>query len=350
VKGVVTELDELVSLITADHKILKKVEEPLSYNTFSTSGGGGTSTKGLNGEFVFTQILIDCLLKLKSKQTDKNELINICKDAYKGNHTELNNLHEFRESYSSEKVLWWYTRESFFYKILNGSLRNQEIHMTFLFRSFIFDIYHQLQLYQSKHSLKVYRSQLMSNDELKSLKERIGQFISVNSFFSTSTDYDQANLFLRGSDDLERVLFEIHADPKTVTTKPFADISKHSEFTGEAEILFMLGSIFRLQSIKHNDKDDVWIIRMTFCNDDEHDLKKVLMSMKQEIGNGETNLHILGKILWDMGKLELAEKYFIRLLNELPPSDSLHVSLYKNLAKLASQTGNFDMSMQWHQK
>jgi tetratricopeptide (TPR) repeat protein len=222
--------------------------------------------------------------------------------------------------------------------------------MIFLFRSFIFDIYHQLELYQSKHSLKVYRSQLMSTDELKSLKERIGQFISINSFFSTSTDYDQALLFLRGSDDLERILFEIHADPKMITTKPFADISKHSEFTGEAEILFMLGSIFRLQSIKRNDKDDIWIIRMIFCNDDEHDLKKVLMSMKQEMGNEETNLQTLGKILSEMGKFELAERYFIRLLNELPPNDSLRVSLYKDLAKVAAHRGDFDMSIQWRQK
>jgi hypothetical protein len=222
--------------------------------------------------------------------------------------------------------------------------------MIFLFRSFIVDIYHQLQRGQSKRSLTVYRTQLMSNDELKSLKERIGQFISINSFFSTSADYDKALLFLRDSDDLERVLFEIDADPKMVTTKPFADIRKHSPFPDEAEILFMLGSIFRLQSIKHNDKDDVWIIRMTFCNDDEHDLKQVLISMKQEMGNGEVNLQTLGKFLSEMRKFELAEKFFSRLLKEIPLNDSLRVSLYKDLTKVALQRGDSDMSKLWRQK
>ena len=34
------------------------------------------------------------------------------------------------------------------------------------------------------------------------------------------------------------------------------------------------------------------------------------MDMKQEIGNGETNLRTLGRILWELGKLDLAEKYY----------------------------------------
>ncbi|CAF1450252.1 unnamed protein product, partial [Rotaria sordida] len=135
-----------------------------------------------------------------------------------------------------------------------------------------------------------------------------------------------------------------------VTTKPFADISKHSEFADESEVLFMIGSIFRLNSINHNDADKMWIIRMTLCSDDEHNLKQVLIHMRQQIGGGETNLQTLGKVLWKMGKLDLAEKYFNRLLKELSPNDPLLSSLYEDLGELASQAGNYDMSVQWHQK
>ncbi|MCY7362387.1 MAG: tetratricopeptide repeat protein, partial [Ignavibacteria bacterium] len=55
-------------------------------------------------------------------------------------------------------------------------------------------------------------------------------------------------------------------------------------------------------------------------------------------------------VLWEMGKLDLAGKYFSRLLEQLPSSDPLLSSLYEDLGKLASQTGDYDMSMQWHQK
>jgi hypothetical protein len=71
--------------------------------------------------------------------------------------------------------------------------------------------------------------------------------------------------------ELEGVLFEIDADPQMVTTKPFADISKYSHFTNESEVLFMIGSIFRLKRIYLND-DLVWIIEMSLCSDDEYDL------------------------------------------------------------------------------
>ena len=352
IKAVVTDLNELISCIQTDHKIQKKIEEPLTINIITTQTDKDKSTMGVNGEFVFSQILIDCLLRLKYTQIDKYELIDGCKNEYKRNNFELNNILEFEETYSSNKVLSWYTRESFFYKTLNAALRKPDIHMIFLFRSFIYDIYRQLQKYQSKTRLKVYRSQTISTDELKTLQESLGQFISINSFFSTSADYKRALSFLNtsnGSNDLAKVLFQIDADPKMVTTKPFANISQYSDFPEESEVLFMLGSIFRLEHIHCND-DGIWIIRMTLYNDNEHDLKQILQDMKQQIGTGEITLRTLGNILWEMGKLDLAEKYLIRLLNQLLPNDPLHTNLYEDLAKLASQTTNYDMSMQWRRK
>ncbi|CAF1097868.1 unnamed protein product [Adineta steineri] len=352
IKSVVVALDELVSQITADHKIQKKVEEPLSINIFTTNVDAGKSTTGVTGQFIFSQILIDCLLRLKSNEIDKNEFINLCQNEYEGNYTELNNLHEFQEDYSPDKVLWWYTKETFFYKTLNAALRTQNIHMIFLFRAFIYDIYRQLEKYQSKRRLQVYRSQLMSIDELDGLKNNINQFISINSMFSTSKQRTTALFYLGDITtqiDSERVLFEIDADPKIVTTKPFANISKHSHFPDESEVLFMIGSIFRLNSIDRND-DQIWIIKMTLCNDDEHDLKQVLMYMKQQIENEETNLQTLGKLLCEMGEFDLAEKYLTRLLNQLPSNDPLHISLYEDLAKLASQRRKLNMSIEWRQK
>ncbi|CAF3332715.1 unnamed protein product [Rotaria socialis] len=89
---------------------------------------------------------------------------------------------------------------------------------------------------------------------------------------------------------------------------------------------------------------------MTLCNDDEHDLKQVLTYMKQQIGSGETNLRTSGKVLCRMGKFDLAEKYLKSLLKELPSNHPLISSVYEDLGQLASQTGHFNMSVQWHQK
>ncbi|CAF5146746.1 unnamed protein product, partial [Rotaria sp. Silwood1] len=63
-----------------------------------------------------------------------------------------------------------------------------------------------------------------------------------------------------------------------------------------------------------------------------------------------TCLQTLGKILWEMGKPNLAEKYFIRLLEQLPANDSLRRHLYQDLGRLASHVGDLDKSMEWRQK
>ncbi|CAF4725364.1 unnamed protein product, partial [Rotaria socialis] len=294
-----------------------------------------------------------CLLRLKTTKVDKKELIDHCKQQYQGNSDELSNLREFAEDYSPEKALRWYTRESFFYKTLNAALRNQNIHIIFLFREFISDIHRQLKANQADVTLRVYRSQMISSNELETLRQSCDQFISINSFFSTSIDKKQALSFLNScdvGDNIEQVLFEIDANPALVTSKPFAGVSSYSEFADESEVLFMLGSIFRLQNVKRSSDSRVWIVRMTLCSDDEHDLKKVLIYMKQQLGSGETDLETFGKLLWEMGKLDLAEKYFIRFLEQLPLNNPLLARLYEDLAKVAAQNGDYDKCMEWRQK
>ena len=89
---------------------------------------------------------------------------------------------------------------------------------------------------------------------------------------------------------------------------------------------------------------------MSLCSGDEQDLKQVLMCIKQQTGSRGTNLRTLGKMLWKMEKFDLAEKYFTRLLKELPQNDRSCISLYKDLEKLALQTGDHEKSIQWNKK
>ncbi len=51
-----------------------------------------------------------------------------------------------------------------------------------------------------------------------------------------------------------------------------------------------------------------------------------------------------------MGKLDLAEQYFHRLLKQIPVNDPLRGDLYEDLAKVASRSGDFDKSTEWRQK
>lgn len=304
----------------------------------------------MNGQFVFSQCLIDCLLRIEPDEKDKNELMALCTAEYEDNDSEKQRVHEFQTSYSPSKAIWWYTRESFVYKTLNSALRKQSVHMMFLYRSLIFDLWKQLAEHQSKVKLEVYRSQLISMEELESLKRNVNQLISINSFFSSSANRNAA-LFLLGDTrsllELQPVLFEIEADPLNVNSKPFSDIKEISHFTQEAEVLFMLGSVFRVKSVNNPAEERVWIVRLELCSDNEHDLSGVLAKMKTQSGTGKTDLHILGKILWRMGKLDLAENYYQRCLDRLSPDDPQRKALYEDLSTVASQKSDFDGSVKW---
>jgi tetratricopeptide (TPR) repeat protein len=343
VKGLFTQKQELVTRIQSDRERRKKGDEPILFTV------QGQSTSELNGEFVHSQIFIDVLLRIKPNQSDKDEFIARCNKTYKGNESELANVKEFSKKYSPDRSLWWYTRESFVYRMLNKALRVQNTDVLFLFRFLIVDLQQQLTNHRCSSRVPLYRGQVMSKAEVQMLRNSVGQFISINSFLSTSTDRFVALRFLKDdSDDLEQVLFEIDADP-TVTTKPFADITKLSYFQNEKEVLIMVGSIFRIVDV-HDDGNRVWIIQMTLCSDDDHQLKGIFEHMKNEHGGGEKNLLSFGNVLADMGKFDEAEKYYLRLLKHLSPNDPDIARCYHGLGNVTDEKGDYDSSLDWHKK
>ncbi|CAF4570658.1 unnamed protein product [Rotaria socialis] len=285
VKGIGMQLNGLVDQILSDQttRTRTKVDEMFSINIFNTKSHQEKSTTGLNGQFVYSQLLIDRLLSMKPKTTDRNEFISLCKTYYKDNSSELSIIQEFENDYVPNRALWWYTRESFLYRLMNKSLRTQDIDLLFLFRFFIRDIHQQLQELQCSTPLRVYRGQVVSNDELETLKTSLGQFISMNSFLSTSLDRRLALSFLTSSTvsgDFQRVLFEIDLDPTLEGIKPFANITSNSFFADEQEVLIMLGSIFQLVKIDYQDR--VCIVQMTLCSDKDNSLKPIYDYMKNE--------------------------------------------------------------------
>ncbi|CAF1257468.1 unnamed protein product [Adineta ricciae] len=160
--------------------------------------------------------------------------------------------------------------------------------------------------------------------------------------------------FILGSDvtsDLYRVLFVIDADPSASTAKPFADISSHSEFGHESEVLFMIGSIFRIKSIRKID-DQIWRIHMIWCDENEHDLISLFNYMKKRYGGGdnETDLLKFGRVLRQMGKFDLAEKFYRRLLIELSSNDPLLSDLYYSLGLVLKDQKKLDSSLEYLHK
>ncbi|CAM4799156.1 unnamed protein product [Rotaria magnacalcarata] len=326
VRGVFVRLDDLVSQITTDQtkRIHNKVDEALPICTFTAGAGQDQLTTGLNGQFIHSQLLIDCLLRIKSTSSAKNELIAVCKKEYEGNKAGLEILREFQQDYSPNHALWWYTRDSFAYRLLNKVLRVQNIDLLFLFRFFIRDLQQQFKDNQCTSRVCLYRRQLMPNDELQVSKDSTG----------SST-----------SNSIERVLFEITAD-LVAGVKSFANTRSFSYFPEEEEAFFMLGSIFRVINIQQ-DNEQVWLIQLKLCSENDNDLKSVIDEMKKDYteSGSETNLLSLGNILLSMNEYDSAEKYLFRFLDE-QTNDHLDIArCYYLLGNLDTNTYHLDSSL-----
>jgi len=281
-------------------------------------------TTEFNGNLVYFQIIIDCLLRIKTNQADNNQLLTILKKQYEHDCLQLNLIYEFQYNYSAADVLGWYSKDSFFYRTLNQAFYSQDVNMLFLYHSYLSDIYQQLKQHQCKQSIRVYRNQIMSTEEFRIFEEHIGKLIRLKSFMLTHNNRHHID---------QQILFEIDANPDVTTTKPFAYID-------ESQVLFMFGSIFRINKIYY-DNNNCITIQISLCNDDE-----IVEYLKQQNEEEQTNLSTFANILWKMGYLNLAYTYFSRFLDELPIDDPLRNSLYQNLADLTSQQGKYEESLE----
>ena len=346
VKGVVTRISDLIETIFQDYLRQQniKLDETLSmkiYNDQSTSD-----------PFVQSQLLIDCLLRLKSSSNEKKELVSFCKDYYQHNPYQLKIIKEFDQTYSSDRVIWWFTRYGFLSRILTKAFREENWDLLLRFRFFLHDLGCQLGKNRCATSMRVYRSQLMSKDEVQLLKNSVGKYLSINTFLSTYVNAEQSRLIFSSvncSPDSEKVLFEIEADSRLSNSRPFADIQSLGYSSQVKQILFMVGSIFRVSKVKC-DEQQIWNIRLHFCSSKDRELKVFFQQMKSELGTGRTNLFQFAQLLQRTGKIDQSEKYFRRYLNQLPNDHRDIGDCYQSLATIAQSRKNFPSTIKWYKR
>ena len=293
----------VIEVLVAQDKLTNhdRFQASLPITIFHTSSVGEQSTTELNGQFVHFQILIDCLARMRSNQTDRDQFLSYCKNEYANDHSELNIIDEFEQTYSSDCALRWYTRDCFVYRLLNKALRLQNIDALYLFSFLIRDLQRQLQRHQYSVPINVYRGQLMSKREVQQMERFIGQLISMNSFLSTTLDREVAIIFSGATDppvsDLQSVLFEIQADPQTVGSKPFAHITELSFMQDEEEVLMMIGSIFRLVHLRY--EDYLCIFQLELCSENGHDVKPIFDQMKMDYHGAMLECLVLYCQIWE---------------------------------------------------
>jgi hypothetical protein len=261
-------------------------------------------TKRQEAEFMYGLFLRDILINIESSE---KEFIEFCRQKYVNSQADLNAIDEFEEYYDACNAIFWYTRDIFLYRLLNKALREQDIDTLYSLRYFIKDLHLQL---KERHASQqhtptttgtgevttsddsdsvietVYRGQLMSNEEFdKRIQNNKGGFFSVSGFLSTTMHQTLARVYAGDSSNKvalneQSVLFQIDIK-KSVNKFPYANISKESVFEDdESEILFTMGSVFRIHSITLNDQG-VWMVKLLLTGEEDQELRTLTEYMQK---------------------------------------------------------------------
>ncbi|UJR14997.1 hypothetical protein I4U23_001974 [Adineta vaga] len=318
-----------------------------------------STTSFIGGNEVWYQRSIDISLEVLVDIDSRQLLIDKCKIYYEGNSMTEKVIEEFEKTYSSEKAVWWYTRDSFLYRIINGALRQKQVAIIQYLQFFLRDMYNQLLSvhndyleYFDDSPLRVYRGQLMTREEVVCLEKFAGFTYSINCFFSTTKNRSTALIYsghthstVSTVTNYISVLFEIEADPH-FKRKPFGPVGHLSYFGWqEDEVLFMIGALFLLTSSKYDEKENVHIFRMKLVGDqnlpypDHQSLSTISM---------ESHFINVGYLIQNSYlHKNYSDKYYQQLLNNFHTVNKYSCASHVALGWIACENGDYDLAMNY---
>ncbi|CAF1448996.1 unnamed protein product, partial [Didymodactylos carnosus] len=346
VVDVFTYQDELTQSVQQNVDLVKKQS-----SRFGIFDEKQCSTKYLKREsatFLWSQLLPAVLKKVAQygSQSNINEIVAYCNAHYRGHSVELLNIQEFKLKYKPEEAILWYAKQTFIYNMVNKALRTEDVETLGIFHHYITNLcanlaheHKELQITSKKNSkmliIKLYRGFKMTTDEIHKVRENIGGLISMNGFFSTSRREDIAIKFATKPTakrkNIQNVLLEIEGDIG-LDTIVFGDTVKWSEFPEEQEVIFDLGTVFRIVHVEHDGQKKMWTIQLAGISDSRKTVDEYIDRVRKEME--ETSLTLLfSRLICDIGEYNKSEMFLKRMLALLPENHADIPHIYLSIGR-----------------
>lgn len=278
----------------------------------------------LKSSYMHLVLLKDIILGTHEDETQAlKDFVAYCRDIG----IDESQLEKFENEYQDRSPIYWYTYESFLYRMLNRSLALFEIEKLTKMGFFIRSLHRQLENLHKQESydyskpLIVYRGQGLSKEKFDRLSHTKGGLLSFNNFLSTSQTRDIAMKFVQRALDKHKeyigVIFVITVHPNNLSksTIPFASIESESAMPNEKEILFSMPTVFRVCKIEEVSVIDcLWEVHLTLTDDKDSEFAIVSDGIREK-RCGSTLWKRLGDIMLNMGYYDLAEELYYKILN-----------------------------------
>jgi hypothetical protein len=246
-------------------KLWGKVDEDVQLQTKLLFPMNVTSIQKLdqpNQLFVMYQLLSELLLRVPRTSEGKSDFFVFCLKTFGKNAQFVNTIHHFDRTYASDQAVWWYTRSVVIYRLLGRMCHSSDPNLMFKIRLYVADLFEQMTMLHQRQMpafladdfLHVYRSKLMSEQDLDLLKKNEGKLHVTTQFLSTVTRREVALIYSGDGHtwktDYISVLFDIKIDMKENISKSIALIHEYSLTPDENEVLLPMGMLFRTTSIQ----------------------------------------------------------------------------------------------------
>lgn len=319
-RGIFTDLDKLLNSIEDNFiflqnhlRVLKNFSYRRQFRPINQYPGD------ISSFFLMRNFMID----MANPQTAETEMLLLCRNYFYCDPKELAQIDQFQTEYVPSKAIWWFTRESFVYKILNMALQSENIQLMYTFRFLIHDLslqLRQLQHLESKyienHSFMAYRGGLMPENQLYAFIEGIGCLFLANGYLSASPNRSVAYQFAKNAQpDMASVLYEIEVPYHSRCV--FANVSSQSYYTDEAEIIFDMGLVLRLIKVSVTDDANHKIHIIKMITEDSCSIEQQCgeyLGVMERLENCSKPV-FFGKIIQTLGKCTWLREYFEQLLS-----------------------------------
>ena len=229
--------------------------------------------------------------------------------------------------------------------------------LIYQFRYFINQLCIQLAVEHRKikdlDELTVYRGDHMRMEDFEKLKNNVGFLICTNSFFSTSRNRVIAEIFAEqelGSDHLVSIVFDIKVNPRLLQFVVFADIESFSQMPDEKEILFSLGSTFKIISVTLEPDSNIASVQLD-ASDEGFDRIQQYFIVADNDMRCTSPMVYFGQTLYSiLGEPFTALDYFEELLKTLPKDHSDLADIYDAMGNAYSEIGKSSLTYKYFKK
>jgi tetratricopeptide (TPR) repeat protein len=357
IKGLHTDIKSICEALQLAAKQCNKDSIAVSFMPMN-EGASDQNLNQLEASFMYTQIFKEILLDMEHEPQAIKDFAVFCRKLYNDNGGQLTTIKEFERDYRPESSIWWYTRVSFTYDMLNRALRALEGDIIINMGFFIHDLHRQIEgLHKNQASrykekpFIVYRGQGLSTTDFENLQKTKGGLMSFNNFLSTSEVREVSFVFAEsalGKNDTVGILFKMTIDT-LVSSAPFAAIRDVSYFNTEEEILFSMHTVFRIGEITKMDKSNpLYQVELKLTTDDDEQLRTLTESIREETP-GETGWKRLGQLLLKLSQFLKAEELY-KVLIERTSDEGETALYYHQLGYIKDHQGDYKKAIEYYKQ